>query len=173
MKNLSTINGRWIDRHAALVIAGAASTAFAHGNVHESPKKVSSAIAAEDHPFGREGDPQQVTRTIAVDMNDTMRFDPSDLTVKQGETIRFVVTNKGKVMHEMVLGTLGELKAHGELMRRNPEMEHAEAYMAHVPAGGQQEMIWQFTRPEEFHYGCLLPGHFEAGMIGKITVTKG
>lgn len=173
MKNLSKLIAEGSIAMLALAITGAASTAFAHGNAHESPKKASSAIAAEEHPFGREGDPQHVTRTIAVHMNDSMRFDPSHLSVKQGETIRFVVTNKGKVMHEMVLGTLGELKTHGELMRKNPEMEHAEAYMAHVAAGGQQEMIWQFTQPGEFHYGCLLPGHFEAGMIGKLTVTKG
>jgi uncharacterized cupredoxin-like copper-binding protein len=31
-------------------------------------------------------------------------------------------------------------------------------------------VIWQFTPPGEFHFGCLVPGHFEAGTKGCITV---
>jgi uncharacterized cupredoxin-like copper-binding protein len=68
---------------------------------------------------------------------------------------------------------MDELKAHGELMKKNPEMEHGDPYMAHVKPGGKEEMVWQFTKAGEFNYGCLAPGHFEAGMIGKIKVVKG
>jgi uncharacterized cupredoxin-like copper-binding protein len=63
-----------------------------------------------------------------------------------------------------------ELKAHGELMKKHPGMEHDEPYMAHVSSGKKEEMVWHFTKAGEFHYACLVPGHFEAGMIGKITV---
>jgi uncharacterized cupredoxin-like copper-binding protein len=80
------------------------------------------------------------------------------------------VTNAGKVMHEMVLGTMQDLKAHAELMEKHPGMEHDEPYMAHVPPGRTAEILWQFAKAGEFHYGCLVPGHLEAGMIGKITV---
>ncbi|MDW8468952.1 MAG: plastocyanin/azurin family copper-binding protein [Burkholderiales bacterium] len=73
-------------------------------------------------------------------------------------------------MHEMVLGTLEELKAHAELMRKHPAMEHDEPWMAHVAPGKSATLHWQFTRAGEFHYGCLIPGHFEAGMVGRITV---
>jgi len=90
--------------------------------------------------------------------------------VKRGETVRFVVRNHGKVMHEMVIGTMKELQDHADLMRKHPGMEHDEAYMAHVAPGKQGEIVWQFTRAGEFHYACLVPGHMEAGMISRITV---
>ena len=86
--------------------------------------------------------------------------------------MRFVAANRGKVMHEMVLGTMDELKEHAEMMRKHPGMEHDEPHMLHVQPGKSGEMGWRFTKAGEFYYGCLIPGHFEAGMIGKITVTE-
>ena len=120
--------------------------------------------------FGRTGDPRKVTRTVRIDMADTMRFTPAELVVKQGDTVKFVVKNSGRQMHEMVLGSMKELKEHAELMRKHPGMEHDEPYMAHVPPGKTTEIVWQFTKPGEFHYGCLIPGHLEAGMVGRIKV---
>ena len=93
-----------------------------------------------------------------------------DIVVNKGDTVRFVVRNDGKVMHEMVIGTMQELKEHAELMRKYPGMEHDEPYMAHVAPGKTGEIVWQFTKAGEFHYACLLPGHMEAGMIAKIIV---
>ena len=149
------------------------SIAYAHtGETHSKPK-ANVPISTEVHAFGKQGDPRKATRTIAIDMADTMRFGPANITVKEGETIKFVVTNKGKLMHEMVIGTMEELKAHGELMKKHPGMEHDEPYMSHVSPGKKEEMVWQFTKAGEFYYACLVPGHFEAGMIGKINVTKG
>jgi uncharacterized cupredoxin-like copper-binding protein len=101
-----------------------------------------------------------------------MRFAPAELTIKQGETIRFRVKNSGKVMHEMVLGTMEELKEHAETMRKQPGMAHDESSMVHVAPGKTQTLVWQFTEAGEFHYGCLVPGHFEAGMVGKVTVAS-
>ena len=127
----------------------------------------------EETPFGRAADPKKAKRTIRVNMSDDMRFTPAALAVKQGDVVRFVVANKGKVMHEMVLGTMDDLKKHAEMMRKHPEMEHDEPHMAHVAPGKTAEMGWQFTKAGEFYYGCLIPGQFEAGMIGKVVVTKG
>ena len=154
---------------AAGVLLGLAVPAFAH-EAHKAAKP--KAISAEEHPWGRQGDPRKATRTIAVNMADTMRFTPSRLTVKRGDTVRFVVSNSGKVMHEMVLGTEEELRKHAELMKKHPGMEHDEPYMAHVAPGKTERIVWQFTNPGEFYYGCLIPGHFEAGMVGKIDVTR-
>ena len=103
-------------------------------------------------------------------MTDNMRFTPSDVTVKRGETVKFVVHNDGRVLHEMVLGTKEAIAEHAELMKRFPEMEHADANMAHVKPGKAGEIIWQFTKPGDFEFACLQPGHFEAGMVGKVTV---
>ena len=103
-------------------------------------------------------------------MNDTMRFTPSEITVNAGDTVRFVIKNNGQLLHEMVLGSLDELKEHAELMKKFPGMEHSEPHMAHVAVGDTQEMGWEFTSSGEFFYGCLVPGHFDAGMKGRIIV---
>ena len=151
-----------------LAAAFAMGTAFAHGDSQSQKRKAEMTSTA----FGQTGDPRKATRTVKVDMSDAMRFTPAELSVKRGETVRFVVTNSGKQMHEMVLGTMKELKEHAELMKKHPGMEHDEPYMAHVQPGKEAEIVWQFTKPGEFHYGCLIPGHFEAGMVGKVVVTK-
>lgn len=156
----------------AIAVTALSSQAFAHGNKPHVAPTAAASISAEEHAFGRQGDPKKAARTIAIDMRDGMRFSPANISVKQGETIRFVVRNKGKLLHEMVIGTLQDLQAHGELMKQHPGMEHDEPYMAHVDPGQQQELVWQFTQAGEFYFGCLIPGHFDAGMIGKIAVNK-
>ena len=153
----------------ALILA-AGGGALAHGPASHSGKGEKKTISTEEKPFGREGDPKRAVRTIKVDMSDTMRFTPGELRIKAGETVRFQVKNSGKTMHEMVLGTLEELKQHAELMKKHPGMEHDEPYMAHVAPGKTERIVWQFTKGGEFYYGCLIPGHFEAGMIGKVIV---
>ena len=126
----------------------------------------------EDSVMGRPGDPEKISRTIKVEMSDTMRFTPSRITARRGQTIKFVVTNTGKVRHEMVLGTAGELKAHAALMRKFPEMEHADPNQITVEAGKTVERVWQFTQAGTVDFACLEPGHFEAGMVGKVEVTQ-
>ena len=166
--------------------------AFGHGESgHGKPKAVDYS-KAEETPFGRAGKPDKVDRTVRIEMEDTMHFFAvasapaerttdvrmgdaphamsGDIVVKRGETVRFLVRNDGKIMHEMVIGSTKELKEHAELMRRFPGMEHDEPYMAHVVPGKSGELVWQFTQAGEFHYACLIPGHMEAGMIAKITV---
>ncbi len=147
------------------------AAASAHGTEAHGKPATAKAISPEEHPWGRQGDPAKAGRTVAIGMSDAMRFTPAEIRVKQGETVRFVVKNGGQTMHEMVLGTLDELKAHGELMKKHPGMEHDEPYMAHVAPGKTQEMVWTFTRAGEFHFGCLVPGHFDAGMVGRIVVS--
>lgn len=152
-------------------IIGASGAAWAHGDSHQ--KNAASRPTqpkSEELAFGRAGDPKKVARTIRVGMHDSMHFTPGDLRIRQGDTVRFIATNDGKVMHEMVIGTMKELKEHAELMKKFPEMEHDEPYMAHVKPGGKETIVWQFTKPGEFYYACLIPGHFEAGMVAKITV---
>jgi uncharacterized cupredoxin-like copper-binding protein len=155
---------RWL----ALAAAFATSAALAHGDSRSQNKKAEMKSTG----FGQTGDPRKATRTVQVDMSDAMRFTPAEISVKRGDTVRFVVTNSGKQMHEMVLGTMKELKEHAELMKKHPGMEHDEPYMAHVQPGKKAEIVWQFTNPGEFHYGCLIAGHFEAGMVGRVLVTK-
>jgi uncharacterized cupredoxin-like copper-binding protein len=155
---------------AAFIVAmAAAGTAWSHGDAGKAKDKP-RAISVEEHAFGRQGDPKKVTRSVRIDMADTMRYSPAEIVVKRGDTIRFEVKNAGKTMHEMVIGTMKALKEHAELMRKHPGMEHDEPYMAHVAPGKRERIVWQFTKAGEFYYGCLIPGHFEAGMIGRVIV---
>jgi uncharacterized cupredoxin-like copper-binding protein len=155
---------------AAAALALGAPAAHAHGDAAHAPPRPFDAARVEDTAFGREGDPAKATRTIRVEMADTMRFVPADITVRRGETVRLVATNKGRVLHELVLGTADELKKHAEVMKKFPDMEHDEPHMAHVKPGKSGEIVWQFTRPGEFQFACLIPGHFEAGMVGRVVV---
>jgi len=125
-----------------------------------------------DEAIGKPGVAAKVTRTINVDMADSMRFTPADITAKQGETVRFVIKNSGQTKHELVLGTEKELKEHYEAMKKNPEMEHADPNMVTLAAGKTGEIVWQFTKAGKVDFGCLQPGHYDAGMKGAVKVTK-
>ena len=103
-------------------------------------------------------------------MSDAMRFSPDRIEVRQGETVKFRIRNSGRMLHEMVIGTPAELREHAALMLKFPNMEHDEPYMAHVPQGKTGEMVWHFNRAGDFDFACLVAGHFQAGMVGKITV---
>lgn len=142
------------------------TSARAHGDAPHG----NASIATDQHAFGMQGDPKAATRTIAVTMDDTMRFVPSALEVKQGETVTLVIRNRGKVMHELVLGTPADLAQHAEEMRKHPGMEHDEPFMAHVKPGATQRLTWRFTQAGTFAFACLVPGHFEAGMKGVVAV---
>jgi uncharacterized cupredoxin-like copper-binding protein len=148
-----------------------ATGARAHDDKHQGKKQERQA---DGHAaaIGKPGDPGKVSRSVEVEMNDTMRFKPDSIRVKQGETIRFIVRNTGKVKHEMVLGTIKELKEHAEMMRKFPEMKHTDPNQVSVEPGMTGELIWQFTRAGTFDFACLEPGHFESGMVGKIRVGR-
>jgi len=152
---------------AAFTVAGA----FAHGDAGGAGEsgKSHSPVVKEQKPWGIAGDAKGA-RTIEVRMTDDMRFTPDRIQVRQGETIRFVVRNQGKVLHEMVIGDRQSLAEHAALMLKFPGMEHDEPYMTHVKAGRTGEVAWNFNRPGEFTFACLIPGHYQAGMIGTIVV---
>lgn len=123
-----------------------------------------------DTMIGKPGKAAQVSRTIKIDMNDNMRFTPANLQARQGETIRFLISNSGKLKHEFVLGTEQELGQHYELMKKHPEMEHSDPNMISLAAGQSGEVLWQFSKAGQIDFACLQAGHYEAGMKGKVQV---
>jgi uncharacterized cupredoxin-like copper-binding protein len=125
---------------------------------------------AEQHEFGKASDPKKAAVTITIDMLDKLRFEPSSVQIKRGQTVRFMVKNSGKLMHEMVLGTDASLLEHAAMMMKFPGMEHDEPHMAHVAPGKTLSMGWKFTNAGTFHFGCLVPGHYQGGMKGTIVV---
>ena len=144
-------------------------TAVAHGDEH-APKK-NTTVKKEQKAWGIAGDAKAAKRVINIVMTDNMRFTPDKIEVKSGETIKFVLRNDGKMLHEMVIGTRKELEEHAALMLKFPDMEHDEPYMSHVPAGKTGQIVWRFNRPGDFEFACLIAGHYQAGMKGTIKVT--
>lgn len=156
---------QWIATCAAFL---ASTAVFSHGEMDHHKK--SGPIKKEQKDWGIAGDAKAVRRTIEVKMTDNMRFSPDKIEVRQGDTIRFVVHNHGKMMHEFVIGTKKENDEHAQMMIKFPNMEHDEPYMAHVKPKAKSELIWHFNRPGEFFFACLIAGHYQAGMIGTIKV---
>ena len=144
--------------------------AQAHGGETHGTGGIVAHLPAEQHDWGIAGLEAKVDREIAITMSDAMRFAPDRLRVRLGETIRFRIANGGRLLHEMVIGTPGALAEHAALMKRFPNMVHDSPYMAHVPAGADGTIVWTFNRPGDFEFACLIPGHFEAGMVGQIQV---
>ncbi len=103
-------------------------------------------------------------------MSDDMRFTPATIQVKQGAVVQFLHTNTGQLMHEFVLGTLQSLNEHAVEMKHNSSMSHDKPFMVHVAPGETGSNTWHFSEPGVFYFGCLIPGHYEAGMRGTIIV---
>ncbi len=137
-----------------------------------------SARAHEDHAkfsAGQPGDPNKPARTIHVLMRDdgneqNMRFEPALITVRKGEQIRFLLENGGTESHEFMLATVAENRKHAQLMKKFPEMEHDDPNAKRLAISERGELLWRFTKAGQFEFACLIPGHYEAGMHGKIIV---
>lgn len=134
------------------------------------------AFAHEDHgsfSAGEPGDPKKPARTIKVVMREDgkkMAFEPARITVRKGEQIRFVLENDGSDDHEFVLATAAENRKHAELMKKFPDMEHDDPNAKRLAVAEHGEILWKFTKAGTFEFACLIPGHREAGMLGKVIV---
>ena len=154
---------------AAAGLLASVGRVLAHGDGTHPAK--SGPARKEQKDWGIAGDAARAKRRIDVGMSDNMRFTPERISVSLGETVRFVVRNDGKQMHEFVIGTPAENAKHAELMLKFPNMEHDEPYMAHVPPGKTGQIVWKFNRAGSFQFACLIAGHYSAGMVGTIEVS--
>ena len=168
---------RTISIFSAVAASTMAASVWAAGNEqHDShhPAATATTLVAQAAPttpgIGMAGDSTKVSRTIPIEMNDTMRFTPGSVSVKAGETVRFFIVNKGKVPHEMVIGTADEIDEHAEMMKKMPGMTHKEPNQITLAPGQRGGIVWQFAKAGTVTYACLVPGHKEAGMVGTINV---
>lgn len=167
-KNVLTLAGAAVIALFSANALASGSGNHSHGHGDKSAKGHHDAAAE----IGVPGDPKQVTRTFRIAAGDDNKFRPAVVTVRAGETIKFVVKNEGKFKHEMMIGTQSELKEHAAVMAKNPEMEHDDPNAVSVQPGKTGELVWKFTKPGEVHFGCLVPGHYEGGMAGKVIVNN-
>lgn len=161
---------------ASLALAAASTMVLAH-EAHQAdgartppPTRHAAAVAPEQQPWGIAGRPKAVKRTIDITMADDMTFMPAVIEVRQGDTVRLRLHNRGKEMHEFVLGTTTEIEAHAAMMKKFPNMEHDNPWMVHVPPGRSGAVVWTFNRAGDFDYACLIKDHYELGMAGRVRV---
>lgn len=134
------------------------------------------ALAHEDHGHfsaGEPGDPDKPARVVKVQMfegNGKMGFEPARIEIRRGEQVRFVLRNEGEEDHEFILATAKENRKHAEVMKKNPDMEHDDPNARRVLPHGDDVLVWKFTKRGEFEFACLIPGHYEKGMFGKVVV---
>jgi uncharacterized cupredoxin-like copper-binding protein len=126
-----------------------------------------------DTAYGKAGDPKKPARVVSVVMAEKdgkMSFIPDRIEVRRGEQVKFALRNNGELDHELVLATLEENLKHAIEMQKNPDMEHDDPNAKRLAPKKTGEIVWQFTKAGEFDFSCLIPGHREAGMTGKIIV---
>ena len=147
------------------------------GTLQMLPRISPDAIAheGEDDEFaaGEPGDSTKPSRTVEVTMsegNGTMTYAPAEIDVTAGEQIKFIVKNVGMLKHEFFLDSFKHNASHKIEMQKNPEMAHDDPNAQSIEPGQQKEILWRFSKPGIFEFACLIPGHYEAGMHGKVVV---
>ncbi|WP_341253792.1 cupredoxin domain-containing protein [Euzebya pacifica] len=127
----------------------------------------------EEFTWGSPADASEASRTIEIEADDDFTFDPAEVEVEVGETVTFSVTNVGQLPHDFTLGDAETQQAHEEEMAEmEGDMDRGatEPNAVTIPAGETVETTWTFTEPGEILIGCHVPGHYDAGMRGTITI---
>jgi uncharacterized cupredoxin-like copper-binding protein len=170
---------QWLERHPEWAATGHSHDA---ASAHDHSENNANSVA-DAHHEGHELAPlvaQVVSRSMALRMDDQMRFTPSQIEVQAGETVRFVVHNAGQATHEMVLGSDEEIRLHGQAMRQGAGQEighsaghsHGNGAAITVAPGQKGELVVRFTQAQKLQMACLIPGHYEAGMRGTVNVVS-
>lgn len=120
--------------------------------------------------YGHPGPGSGPVHVIDIRALDTLRFMPAQIVVTRGETVKFVVTNAGKAAHEFVIGDAAAQAEHQQEMRAMPGMVMHDVNGVTLPPGQTRDLVWTFTRDGTVEYACHVPGHFAAGMLGRILI---
>ncbi|AZC29985.1 cupredoxin family protein [Pseudomonas chlororaphis] len=158
------------------------------------------ASPAQSYDFGQAASASKATRTVELVMGD-MSFSPKTLDIKAGETVRFVLINKGQMLHEFNLGDAAMHAKHQQEMLKMqqsgmltptavkdmptgamdhaamghgamPGMKHDDPNSVLVEPGKTAELTWTFSKAGSLEFACNIPGHYQAGMVGKLTVSQ-
>jgi uncharacterized cupredoxin-like copper-binding protein len=161
---------QWLTQHPEW-----AATGHSHGETAAAEHSHSQGIQ-KDHEASPSILAMLISRSVEIKMDDQMRFTPSKVDVREGETIRFVVRNAGQTTHEMVLGSDDDILAHAQAMQQGTGHDQVHSHgtgAAITVAGGKTgEMVVKFDKASTLEMACLIPGHAEAGMRGTLNVLK-
>ncbi len=151
-----------------------------------------SSFSASMKMIGEKGDPTKIDRTIEIEMYDNYYY-PTQIDVKKGETIKFVVKNLGELVHEYNIGTkemhikhqpeMAKLVEHEILLadkidhekmkkmsKKDHSLGHSHANSVLLEPNETGEIIWKFSKNVSLEMACNMPGHYETGMVGKINI---
>lgn len=168
------VAGMALSMSATAFAAGAHDGGHGHGATSGEPGKASEA-----------------SRTVTVEMYDNY-YEPEEISVKPGETVRFVVENKGNLVHEFSVGTPDMHEAHQEKMMMMVEhgviqggklnhdmmnmdmgnghsMKHDDRNSVLLEPGQSKEVVWKFSDKGNIEFACNVPGHYQAGMYGEVN----
>ncbi len=151
------------------------------------------ADAGHGPTIGAPGKATPATRTVEIVLQDNS-YQPESLQVKPGETVRFVLRNKGELLHEFNIGTaethaahqkeMAAMMEHGMLTPTGinqqmmgmdhaktgaPAMKHDDPNSVLVEPGKTKELVWKFPNSLNLQFACNIPGHYESGMVGEIN----
>jgi uncharacterized cupredoxin-like copper-binding protein len=173
-------------------LRAAAPAVFALATALATPAALAAGMSSD--AAGKPGKKSAASRTINVTMHDNY-YEPAEIEVKAGETVRFVVTNKGQLVHEFNIGTMKMLTEHAAEMQMMVDHGVLEAdrinwdaakamqkSMGHgmhtmpnaalLEPGKTAEIVWQFPKDAGIEFGCTVPGHYDAGMVGTFRLTR-
>lgn len=136
----------------------------------DAGETTTTATTESEFGFGSPASASDADRVVEIHTTDALTFEPADFTVAAGETVTFRVTNDGSVVHDFTLGDQATQDEHETEMSEMDGMAHDEPNVMIVPAGETVELTWRFANEGTVLIGCHQPGHYDAGMTGRITV---
>jgi uncharacterized cupredoxin-like copper-binding protein len=176
---------------SAFLLSTAAYAAGSHSGGHDEVKKEEAhghgakkddhhADGGDDHhgdmAVGEPGKKEEVSQTVTITMKETddgdMVFEPKSVNVVKGQTVLFTVKNVGELVHEFVLDDHKSVMKHKALMEKFPDMEHDDPNAVTLEPGKTGEVFWKFSNSGTFEFACLIPGHYDSGMKGGLTVVE-
>jgi uncharacterized cupredoxin-like copper-binding protein len=153
---------------AALTVTSILSTSIQPASSHGEHHGAAHGGTGTD---GVPGNPSDVRRTVRIEARDTA-FNVKQIQARPGETIRFVVTNKGELRHEFSIASHAEHEEHRAMMQQMPDMVHDDPNVITIEPGQTKELIWKFGKDTNVEFSCDLPGHAEQGMAGVFRTMK-
>ncbi len=152
----------------------------------------SFSYADKNMKIGHMGKLEEVDRTIAVKMYDNY-YEPKSFNIKKGETIKFEVENVGELVHEFNIANAMMHKKHQPEMLKMVENEilladsvdkekmkkmakidksmgHSHSNSVLLVPSEKGSIIWKFDNAVNIEIACNVPGHYDVGMIAKVTL---
>ena len=173
---------------ASLFASATASTGHGEKSDHGNESAHGDELGVD---FGQLGQASAVTRTVNINMYDNY-YDVESVDVKEGETIRFNITNKAVLVHEfniappeahknhqkemlmmlkhgIIKGNKLNRKLMSMKMANGESMDHNDPNSVLLEPGESSEIIWKFDEKTQIEFACNIPGHYQSGMVGKIN----